>query len=74
MRLLPIGTSAAFLDTTLIVCPLESIKVREMTTTWSGGRAQMMDVFREEGVGLLFRGWNRVFYKQVGVLAWARCG
>eukprot|EP00667_Euglena_gracilis_P018703 EG_transcript_19913 len=63
-----VGCTAAFLDTTLMVCPLESLKVRDMTTHWVGGRSRMWWVLREEGLGLLFRGWPRVFGKQV--LSW----
>ena len=59
-----VGFSAAFLDTTLFVCPLESIKVRDMTSGWKG-RSHMLEVVKEEGFGLLFRGWSRVFMKQV---------
>ena len=60
-----IGFMAAFLETTFILCPLESMRTKEMTSSLAAEHAQAES---SSLVGKLTRGWDRVFTRQLA--AW----
>lgn len=55
-----VGLSAAAIETTMYLCPLESLKTREMTQ----GHKHVWKVVKQEGPCIFFRGWNRLYYRQ----------
>lgn len=58
-----VGVGGAALETTLYLCPLESMKTREMTEKW-GSKTHMWRVVRTEGYSIFFRGWTGLFPRQ----------
>ena len=61
-----VGVSAAVIETTFVLTPLESFRTLEMTTTSQDHRKAVGDSTRHRG---LFRtitaGWDRVFFRQL---------
>ena len=57
-----IGFTAALFETTFILCPLESLRTREMTSALASTRAPVDSLSL---IGKLTRGWDRVFTRQV---------
>jgi hypothetical protein len=62
------GMGGAMLETTLYLCPLESLKTREMTESWKG-KNHMWHVIRSEGAAIFFKGWTGLFPRQA--ITWA---
>jgi hypothetical protein len=65
---LMVGIGGAALETTLYLCPLESLKTREMTEQWVN-KTHMWKVIRTEGYPIFFRGWTGLFPRQA--VTWA---
>lgn len=57
---LGVGLSSAFVVTTFVACPLENLKIREMT----GPKQSFRQIVRQRGVPFFFRGWSRMILKQ----------
>jgi len=64
-----VGLGGAALETTLYLCPLESLKTREMTETNWKQKTFMWQVIRAEGLRIFFRGWTGLFPRQA--VTWA---
>lgn len=62
-----VGIGGAAFETTLYLCPLESLKTREMTENW-GQKTHMWKVVKADGVAIFFRGWTGLFPRQA--LSW----
>ena len=60
-----VGVSAGVLETTLVTCPMESIKIRQMTST---GKYSMRNDINKNGFSILYKGWTPMCIKQA--LTW----
>lgn len=56
-----VGLGGAGLETTIYLCPLESLKTREMTEK---RKTRMWVVIRSEGISIFFKGWTGLFPRQ----------
>ena len=56
-----IGVQATLMST-LYICPQSNLKVREATRDWSG-KVRMWQLLKKEGIGMLYRGWDKVIVK-----------
>ena len=63
-----IGFTAAFLETTFILCPLESMRTKAMTSALAANPRMHARTDSLSLVGKLTSGWDRVFTRQV--VAW----
>eukprot|EP01130_Rhizamoeba_saxonica_P012000 TRINITY_DN5019_c0_g1_i1.p1 TRINITY_DN5019_c0_g1~~TRINITY_DN5019_c0_g1_i1.p1 ORF type:complete len:286 (+),score=28.87 TRINITY_DN5019_c0_g1_i1:31-888(+) len=65
-RLVPVAVAVtgAFIETTLILCPFESLRTLDMTTS-PGIKLDLWDKIRQEKLRVFFRGWNRIFFRQI---------
>lgn len=63
-----VGLGGAAFETTLYLCPLESLKTREMTQLPSDTK-KIAEIIRQEGPSLFFRGWTGLFPRQA--VAWS---
>jgi len=61
-----VGVTGAAIETTLILCPFESLRTREMTTFWKEGKVNMWHTITKiDGVKIFFRGWDSILLRQV---------
>jgi hypothetical protein len=54
-----VGFTTGLLETTFVLCPLENLKTREMTSQRS-----LATMLKEEGPGMLLNGWKMIVIKQ----------
>ncbi len=58
-----VGVSSAFIEASLILCPLERLKTVEMTYR-SNTQLKIGDLVRRGGWRFIYRGWNQVMLRQ----------
>eukprot|EP01060_Flectonema_neradi_P024123 TRINITY_DN326_c1_g2_i1.p1 TRINITY_DN326_c1_g2~~TRINITY_DN326_c1_g2_i1.p1 ORF type:complete len:278 (+),score=43.63 TRINITY_DN326_c1_g2_i1:117-950(+) len=63
-----VGVSAGILETTLVTCPMESIKVRQMVHNQSCGKYSIRNDIMKNGVSIIYKGWTPMCIKQA--LTW----
>lgn len=57
-----VALTMAFAETSLFACPSEFMKTRRMTSQTSQ-KARLWTIVKNEGLGVLYRGWSAVFMR-----------